>query len=89
MAASGKSRSEDHSKIDLVHGPSHPSSPFPGPVEADETRVGGREAGRKLRAGRGPAGKAVVAGIRDRETDQVVGDTGARTPEGLCRGFHG
>ncbi len=64
---------------------------FPGPVEADETCVGGREAGkhfnRKLRAGRGPAGKAVVAGIRDRETDRVVGETVARTPEGLVEDF--
>ena len=48
---------------------------FPGPVEADETYMGGLEsnkhASRKLRAGRGPVGKAIVAGVKDRASGRV------------------
>ena len=53
-------------------------APFAGPVEADETYVGGKRANmsntrRKALAhlGRGGAGKTIVAGLKDRETKQV------------------
>ncbi len=56
-----------------------------GPVEADETFVGGLEKNKhedkKLRAGRGPVGKAIVMGVLDRagETTQVRAEFISRT----------
>ena len=49
---------------------------FAGPVEADECYVGGKrenmpKAKRKTLKGRGPVGKAIVAGAKDRATGQI------------------
>ncbi len=67
--------------------------PFMGPVEADETFIGGlaknKHKSQKLNAGRG-VGKAIVAGVKDRETNKVVAtvvpDTKAVTLQGFVEG---
>ena len=68
-----------------------PQGAFVGPVEADETFVGGREKNkheaRRLHAGRGPVGKMAVVGVKDRATKHVRATVVPDTAGDTLRGF--
>ena len=64
---------------------------FTGPVEVDETYVGGIERnkheGDKLHAGRGAVGKVAVVGAKDRDTKQVAAQVIEQTDAETVTGF--
>ena len=65
---------------------------FAGPVEVDETYLGGKRrnmpnAARKQLTGRGPVGKTAVVGAKDRATKQIAAKAVRATDKATLQGF--
>ena len=70
----------------------HEGGLFAGPVEGDETYVGGKRANmskskREELTGRGAVGKTAIAGAKDRDTNQVRAQVVERTDKPTVHGF--
>ena len=70
----------------------HRSKLFNGPLELDETFVGGSRKNmpnskRRLQAGRGPVGKTVIVGAKDRDTNNVSAKVIKDTDRPTLQGF--
>ena len=68
------------------------NGPFGGPVEVDETCVGGQRrnmsnARRKALTGRGTVGKTAVVGMKDRDANRVRAEVVATTDTATLQGF--
>ncbi len=65
--------------------------PFSGPVEVDETYMGGKNlnkhASKKIQSGRGTVGKVPVVGVKDRETNKISASVVQGTTRKDLEGF--